>query len=644
MGEKTRIIIRSALIIGIILIALVLYRRRPSASAEGIYLANGGVDCLILANENGRLTVRQISIKEPWANFNFDKSKMTVVQTDNQLWLQSRESADPGLWARIKGNWIGELWDDNDCVVLFNASRVAGDWDLADIGPKKQVRALAPAEFAVSVPQYLHRVDDPRIVEFFDLLYYQNKPREALALGDSIAAAHLGDDCIEIMLLNAALASGDTARFVRDAEKHKDLVQSKNKRVAFATTLALQQSFGFQMTAANRNASSLAEQLLDPSTDLTHFVQLYPKFLDCDAWVRPLKELKVPPIGMSGLIEIQTRARIAIQYATLLLLQGKTDDALRLALSVFRQGKLLQQSFSDIDKIIGSAICMIASRFLVEFALNACDSEADFMHFREAFDNTSTAHDFGLQMEVAGTPNEINRNRDSSNPGDHVAIMRTIIEHDLLDERFARIAASAGYHRLKTGGLPRQSDDFKLWPGGLAEDIYTSGSKLRILSNKQDLLIYSIGPDRIDQKAAIEYDPTNGTLSSGDLVLKIPHERERVYPKGGLHAATAADVRRQFPHGLPVDLFATTKRKQLSISSGSPVYIYSFGPDMDEPEIKTIDDDSNVIDLDSDDEKTAKKHVPMNDADGFPEVMYDPTNGSFSSGDLWIEIPAPDGK
>ncbi|MEN6625710.1 MAG: hypothetical protein ABFD69_05715 [Candidatus Sumerlaeia bacterium] len=35
-------------------------------------------------------------------------------------------------------------------------------------------------------------------------------------------------------------------------------------------------------------------------------------------------------------------------------------------------------------------------------------------------------------------------------------------------------------------------------------------------------LFYSIGPDRADTRAAIGYDPTNGTFSGGDIFLRIP--------------------------------------------------------------------------------------------------------------------------
>lgn len=35
-------------------------------------------------------------------------------------------------------------------------------------------------------------------------------------------------------------------------------------------------------------------------------------------------------------------------------------------------------------------------------------------------------------------------------------------------------------------------------------------------------LIYSLGPDRVDQHGALSYDPTNGTFSAGDIAIGVP--------------------------------------------------------------------------------------------------------------------------
>lgn len=46
-----------------------------------------------------------------------------------------------------------------------------------------------------------------------------------------------------------------------------------------------------------------------------------------------------------------------------------------------------------------------------------------------------------------------------------------------------------------------------------------TGEALRPLPGSNDL--YSIGPDRIDQQGALIYNPTNGIISDGDIIVPV---------------------------------------------------------------------------------------------------------------------------
>ena len=46
-----------------------------------------------------------------------------------------------------------------------------------------------------------------------------------------------------------------------------------------------------------------------------------------------------------------------------------------------------------------------------------------------------------------------------------------------------------------------------------------------------------------------EYDPTNGTMSVGDISLRVPRERPYAFPRAGVRAASLDDLARQFPNG-----------------------------------------------------------------------------------------------
>ncbi len=51
-----------------------------------------------------------------------------------------------------------------------------------------------------------------------------------------------------------------------------------------------------------------------------------------------------------------------------------------------------------------------------------------------------------------------------------------------------------------------------------------SGKSLRYRPDKDRYVIWSVGPDGGDDMGKIAYDPTNGTLSSGDLVFSAVGE------------------------------------------------------------------------------------------------------------------------
>jgi hypothetical protein len=128
---------------------------------------------------------------------------------------------------------------------------------------------------------------------------------------------------------------------------------------------------------------------------------------------------------------------------------------------------------------------------------------------------------------------------------------------------------------------------------------------------------YSVGPDKTDDGARFVYDATNGVLSAGDIITSVPRDRRIPYPEMPVRASSGADLDRQFPAGLPADIFADMKGRRLSRTTTAPVRVFSFGPDTDEgtilPQIETY----------------------------IPEIQYDPTNGIVSRGDLFITLPEP---
>ena len=52
----------------------------------------------------------------------------------------------------------------------------------------------------------------------------------------------------------------------------------------------------------------------------------------------------------------------------------------------------------------------------------------------------------------------------------------------------------------------------------MTDPFSTSGAAYQYENPKQDWILWSVGPDRTDDRAKIPFDPTNGTLSKGDII------------------------------------------------------------------------------------------------------------------------------
>jgi hypothetical protein len=225
------------------------------------------------------------------------------------------------------------------------------------------------------------------------------------------------------------------------------------------------------------------------------------------------------------------------------------------------------------------------------------------------------------------------------------------------------MAVAARYHLITTGDFPKSVKDFApLLREGLPEDIYSEKKTLRFKSLSNDaFLVYGIGPDREDNDATFSYDPTNGILQSpGDVIIRIPREREYPFPREGVHAANAYKLLEQFPNGLPPDPWADTDGRPFSIIESTetqPVVIFSFGRDRDEKDFTPYvggspgSSEQGFIPVPTPEPPPNASpdrafQWVMRRSDKIPpppgywtlEPMYDPTNGIFSPGDLFIEI------
>jgi len=177
---------------------------------------------------------------------------------------------------------------------------------------------------------------------------------------------------------------------------------------------------------------------------------------------------------------------------------------------------------------------------------------------------------------------------------------------------------------------------------------------MRSLSTTDSLICYSLGPDKRDNRATVAYDPTNGTISVGDIWVRVPRRRQYPFPRAGVRAASKEDLLRQFPNGRPADPFASTRGKPLGIAKTSvgEIFIFSYGPDVDEfkPEYTGYRTAAAVRPTTTTAPPAgyspwiylspAETRAPAAPRERrHPQVAYDPTNGTVSEGDLFIRVP-----
>lgn len=359
------------------------------------------------------------------------------------------------------------------------------------------------------------------------------------------------------------------------------------------------------------NAYSFVEELFGNTLDLTeqrarlHEIRNY----SCYAYPGGTAALDRRATIVSDFIHLSIKIKVMRVEATLLLFQGQRDEALGLmADSVFMGNLLSHNSNTLLPRLIGNGILGFSSAALEIYALNACETPEDCERLWPVLEE--------LQQKIP-----------SDNGMDFHAKFAAYIHGDLRDPQagqnvadakfqLLRMATAAWYHFLKQGNFPREAKDFAPFlPDGPPADPFAS-APLRFSADPATggLNCYSIGPDKTDDGAAIDYDPSNDTYSAGDIVTRIPHQRLYPFPRQGVHAASAKALLAQFPKGLPPDPFADTKGRGLSVSDTKPVRVYSFGPD------------TNQADAD-----TAGAAYTVQEA-------YDPTNGTASAGDMFIEI------
>jgi len=550
-----------------------------------------------------------------------------VIGTEGKDYLEVRKSLGGSMGMNLTIECRGaeirlteSVFESDIIYSLRKSSTVPGDWDLVGIMRANWPMAAEKNEyFPLETPltSYLHRVDDPKVIQYFKGLPESAEEAKIWSISGEMEQTaikllndHPDDPYIRGIYLDYLTRSGRIVELeAKIALWREDFLRSGQPFVEDMLRYAEESLAAQKCSAEGRNAKDSVLRLLGSSLetrlDRLPEIRAYDKFLE-GASVVGLHYHSI------SFLELQMLVKISQIQVCFELLLGRRGKALDLCAAVCYLAQIMARDGSSILGVIGMNFRTFAYRSLGLYALNACETPDEFEALWKTLEFLEKSQRDLTTQEFMSTESALDRYTEalsvSRSMGDPV--VRNRAENACFQT--IRMAVAARYRQIKDGRFPTTSDELApLLPDGPPMDPFAKGP-MRFTSTPYFFTCYSVGPDGQDNEASIEYDPRNGTVSRGDILLRVPFESQYPFPRNGVRARTAEDLRRQFPNGLPKDPFRIDG--QLSVSNTTPVFVYSYGPDQ----------------VDSTGE-SAGSYIPW--------LAYDPTNGTMSDGDIFIQIP-----
>ena len=644
--------------------------------------------------KNGKLIVKQNIIKRQ--DNEYYKEYLTLILDHSDTIPGDWNLADAEVIikrGRTLQSIFKEFWMDlihsNNFKDFMKAFKDV--FDDADVMKCRLDSAHAP------LLSFFHRIDDFRIPEVYQELLRNDYSKDTLTLTRDLAKDHPHDPYLDLLRVDLESLCGNppsSSQLLDQWEKeyptHPDSILQGSLRIVrrnisnsqiMKTPKSLPMDYNTIIGSGlsfDQKISSVRDLFYVP--DIPYFPMARPLILPIDSG-----NFKYPE--PRHLIEIQMYAKSCKILALFDLFKGRFKETLDILGSLYRLGQSESSHGILVDRIIGlDSLLAIAFDGLKIFILNACVSPEDFQEtwgVIQKLKNTPLQEtgqyllegEYPLllcMMEISG--------KGAPRMSDIEEIKTRYCVSDI-NLQLLRMVVAAKYRLATDGKFPSSEDEFSPFlPDGPPEDSFANGKPLRFIQpSDNEFVVYSIGPDKLDDKAKLAYDPSNGAISSGDIFIRIPREREYPFPKEGVKARNAYELLEQFPNGLPGDIFTFTDNtfRPLSIIESTdtkPLVIFSFGPDMNDKEF------TQYVPGKTESEYMTYQPIPtpdvppnaslgrslqwvMRNGDGIPPIVlktespfgagiverplsgywnifpYDPTNGTFSPGDLFIEIP-----
>jgi len=593
----------AALVLAGALVVLTIQGRRNRDKIPGVYLADGGVACLVIG--------RNLEVEK---NYLYANTEFRI------------SAAKIGQGFRLDGTYpsSGPYGFEWDLAYSFSPSRTRpGDWDLVAFGPNelyslpramiwirmvRQALALGHTlcdPLTRTVP-CLCRVDDPNVAEYFGLQYDNQNPKAAFEKARLLLERHPDDPHIRALYLSAAALNNDTSEVARRWEEWKPQVEDPaDPCLAYANREMERWLRSRRLSAAGRNAYDLLQKIRDSAPDVPPWPGVLSVILACEGYVPDWFsgfELDRRPPHLTGLTDL---ARHLCAFALLDMFEGNGQESLSILAAIHHLGQLMSERDNLLEVMLGIIFRGISLEGLKVYALNCGNNGSDFKELWEVLERLE-------RNGGAVGPGKI-RTREMSF-GDYLPQDFSIVEPRIQDKKIAetefdllRMATAARFRLVTQGVFPKSNEEFApLLPQGPPRDPFGDGP-LRFRMTTDSLVCYSIGPEEDDR-------------TRSEISIKVPRVREYPFPRGGVRATSVEDVARQFPNGLPIDPWANCIGT--TVTTTGDVLVYSGGPS---------GPGSSAVYGDFEDWLTGTSHALT--------LQYDPTNGISSPGGLFIRLP-----
>lgn len=573
----------------------------PEFDPTGFYLAEGGHDYLeITRNASGELAVKRSA----------NAQQVTIRAGGGRLVI-----------SEIRG-------PVTDSKTFEPSKTIPGGWDLV----QHQVTGLPdgnPVALAKPIPSYLHRVD-ASVREYYDLYDAAETSGDATALAENnkkmldlvnrLVAKYPEDPFLKLLRFDALIRNNAGAELQQELARDGAAMRKlDNPYINAGIEYAANSAKSLQTDTKTREQ---LRQILSMSLDQQWaLLQSLPdNFNYADFSIAETME-KVP-----NFLGFQTFVRTMRTRATMEMLVGNREESLKALAGICMLSQSMIQQGTLVNRLIGIAGRAISVGGLEIYALNVSDSPKDLEQLWAAIERINAAYTQPTEEGMFSAEHMASINFYHSAQRANLAEAYTRLKVSDAQFQNLRLATAARMRMLTTDKFPANNSEFGPYlTAGPSPDPFAS-APLKIISTPEKFTAYSIGPDEKDDRAQITYDPTNGTLSAGDVILEVPRARKYPVPPNGLRGLTPADIARQMPNDLPADPFAITKGSPLNVAQTSTsLVIFSWGPDMNGPR--------NPDEIDN------NGRIPDSAPPVGPDIQYDPTNGTTSRGDLIVPVP-----